>query len=153
VALLAPGQRLPGRGPLGAAGYQPGSGSLGGGVILLSHAGGDAPADRDALVFGPGPDIRSALAAGCGPPGPAALPPPGPAGVGDERRELRAERGGVAGAQVDLVAGAAEPEPDRLIGRAAVEVVFQRDGYLLCQPGLPASGIGYLTVQDRPMLQ
>jgi hypothetical protein len=43
----------------------PGSGSLGCGVVLLGHGGGDAPAvaDRDALVFRPGPDVCAALPA------------------------------------------------------------------------------------------
>jgi len=49
----------------------------------------------------------------------------------DERRQLLAESPGVLGAQVDLVAGAFETEPHRLICRAAIQVVFQRDGYLL----------------------
>jgi hypothetical protein len=44
--------------------------------------------------------------------------------VGDERRELSAERRGVAGAQVDLVRRAADPEPHRLIRRALIEIVF-----------------------------
>lgn len=41
------------------------SGAFGGGFVLLSDALRDAPAvaDRDALVFGPGPDTAAALAA------------------------------------------------------------------------------------------
>ena len=41
------------------------SGSSGRDVVLLHHAGRDAPAvaDRDALPFGPRPDIAAALAA------------------------------------------------------------------------------------------
>src|SRR5215468_6418283 len=91
-----------------AAGCQPGSGSLGGGVVLLGHARGDTPAvaDLDALILRPRPDVRAALPAGRGPPGPAPRPPAHPAGVLDERRELPAERIGVLGAQVDLVVGA-----------------------------------------------
>jgi hypothetical protein len=40
------------------------SGSSGRGVVLLHHAGRDAPAvaDRDALVFGPRADVAAALA-------------------------------------------------------------------------------------------
>jgi hypothetical protein len=38
--------------------------------------------------------------------------------VSDEGGELAAESGGVRGVQVDLVAGATEPEPHRLIRRA-----------------------------------
>ena len=40
------------------------SGSSGRGVVLLHHAGRDAPAvaDRDALLFGPRPDVATALA-------------------------------------------------------------------------------------------
>jgi hypothetical protein len=44
--------------------------------------------------------------------------------VVDEGRELPAERGGVLGAQIDLVLGAAQPEPHRLIRRAAIKIVF-----------------------------
>jgi hypothetical protein len=44
--------------------------------------------------------------------------------VCDERCELPAERGGVAGAQVDLVLRAADPEPHRLIRRASIKIVF-----------------------------
>jgi len=51
--------------------------------------------------------------------------------VGDERCQLPAERGGVAGAQVNLITGAADGKPHRLIGWAAVEIVLQGDGYLL----------------------
>jgi hypothetical protein len=47
-------------------------------------------------------------------PGPAALACARLAGVLDEGRELAAERGGVFFAQVDLVLGAANREPDRL---------------------------------------
>src|SRR5437764_4576141 len=37
-----------------------------GGLVLLGHAGRDAPAltDRDAVVLGPGPDIGAAMTAG-----------------------------------------------------------------------------------------
>jgi len=45
--------------------------------------------------------------------------------------ELRAERGGVLGVQVDLVVGALEREPDGLPGRAAGQVVLQDDGCFL----------------------
>jgi hypothetical protein len=54
-----------------------------------------------------------------------------------EGRELLAERPGVLLAQVGLVLRAAAPEPDRLICRAPVKVVFQRDGYLRSHRGLP----------------
>ena len=112
--------------PAEAAVYQPGSGSLGSRVVLLSHAREDAPAiaDRDALVLRPGPDVRAALTARHGPPGAAPLPPARPAGVLDERRELPAERISVHCAQVYLVVGAAEPEPHRLIRRASIEIFF-----------------------------
>ena len=41
------------------------SGSSGRGFVLLNDAGRDAPtvADRDALAFGPRPDVAAALAA------------------------------------------------------------------------------------------
>ena len=57
-------------------------------------------------------------------PGPAALRSSGLAGVFGEGRELAAERGGVLIAQVDLVFGAIQPEPYRLIRRAPIKIVF-----------------------------
>src|SRR6266851_8979933 len=96
------------------------SGSFGR-LVLLDHAGRDpASADRDAVVFGPGPDLATALPACRSPRSPACRPAPRLAGVLDERRELRAEGPGVLLAQVDLVIGAVEPEPHRLVRRAAV---------------------------------
>jgi hypothetical protein len=47
------------------------------------------------------------------------------------------ERCGVGGVQVNLVVRA-DPEPDRLIRPAAIEIVVHRDSDLLCHPGLPA---------------
>jgi hypothetical protein len=67
----------------------------------------------------------------------------------DERRELSAERIGVLGAQIDLIVGAAEPEPHRLIRRASIKVVFQRDGNLLCHPRPPLPRAVDCTVQDQ----
>src|SRR5712692_3048790 len=120
----------------------PGSTSLGGGLVLLDHAGGDpaAGADREAVVFGPRPDLAAALPAGRRPRRPARRPAARLAGVLDERRELLAEGTGVLGAQVDLVVGTAEPEPHRLIRRAAIEVIVQRDGHFLSHllPPMPA---------------
>src|SRR5690348_1910434 len=103
-------------------------------AVLLQHAGRDAAAltDRDAVLLRPGPDIPGALTARRGPRWPPRLPPPGFAGVFDEWRELLAERFRVLLAQVDLILGPAEGEPDGLIGRTATEVVFQRDDYSLC---------------------
>jgi hypothetical protein len=49
----------------------------------------------------------------------------------DEWRELLTERIGVLLAQVDLVVRTAESEPHGLVRRAAIKVVFQRDGYSL----------------------
>jgi hypothetical protein len=67
----------------------------------------------------------------------------------NEGRQSPAERSGVLGAQVDLVLGAAEPESHRHIRRAAIKVVFERDGYLLCHPGLPCRRSVSCTVQDQ----
>jgi hypothetical protein len=66
----------------------------------------------------------------------------------DERCELLAECFGVFLAQVDLVLRAAEPESHGLIGRAAIEIVFQCDCYLLCHLRLLAA-IATCTVQDQ----
>jgi len=53
------------------------------------------------------------------------------------RRQLLAERLGVLLVQVDLVLRDAGREPHGLVGRAAIQVVFERDTYLRCRPGLP----------------
>jgi hypothetical protein len=42
----------------------------------------------------------------------------------DEGCDLLPERPGVLLIQIDLVLRAAEPEPDRLIGRASVKIIF-----------------------------
>src|SRR5690348_10965397 len=111
------------------------------GLVPLHHAGRDAPAltDHDAVVFRPRPDVTAVLPAGLSTSRSARLRSPGLAGVLKVRRELLAERGGVAGPEVDLIAGAIDGEPDGLIGRAAVEVVFEDDGYFLGHPSLPAA--------------
>jgi hypothetical protein len=57
--------------------------------------------------------------------------------MADEGLKLAAERLGVLLAQVDLVCRAVEGEPYRLIGRAAIKIVFQNDGYLLRHPPPP----------------
>jgi len=131
-----------GRRSSGRAGWigriQLGSRSSGGDFVLLNDAGGDAPAfaDRDAVFFRPRPDVGAALTARCTTPRQAARSPPGLAGMVDEWCELPPERRGVLGAQVDLVLGPADGEPHRLIRRAAIEIVFERDGYLLSRPRL-----------------
>jgi hypothetical protein len=48
--------------------------------------------------------------------------------MSDEGCDLPPERRGVLLAQIDLVLCAAQPESQRLIGRAAVKIVFQCDG-------------------------
>ena len=79
--------------------------------------------------------------------GRAARPPglasPGLAGVLDERRQLLPEGLGVLGGQIDLILRPAEGEVDGLVGRAATEVVFQRDDYSLCHFNLH-NGAGVL---------
>jgi hypothetical protein len=59
------------------------SGSCGGGLVLLDHAGGDpaAVADYDALFSRPRPDTAAALTGGCASPWPAARCPAGFAGA------------------------------------------------------------------------
>src|SRR5216683_2200526 len=58
------------------------------------------------------------------------------------------ERPGVLFAQIDLVMRDAEPESHRLLGRAAVKIVFQYDGYLRCHRGLhDCTGLSALTDQ------
>jgi hypothetical protein len=54
-----------------------------GGLVLLDDAGGDvaAAAERDTLVFRPGPDVRAALPAGGSAPRLVLLPAASPAGV------------------------------------------------------------------------
>src|SRR6516162_4736634 len=108
-------------------------------LVLLYHARRDAPAraDRDAVVFRPGPDVTGALAARRGPGRPARLRPPSLPRVLDEWRQLLSERGRVLLAQIDLIVRGTEGEPHRLIRRAAIKVVFQRDGYSLSHLNLP----------------
>jgi hypothetical protein len=93
------------------------SASCGGGLVLLNDAGpGSARgAGRNVLILGPCPETAAALAAWRGPPGPAVLSFAGSAGMLDEGPELAVERGGVLAAQIDLVVGAADSEPDRLV--------------------------------------
>src|SRR5215467_3473342 len=101
-----------------AAVYQPRSGSLSGGLVLLGHTRGDTSpvADRDALVFRPGPDVRAALTAGRGPPGPAPLPRP-PCGYAHEGRGFADGTHRRSLAQVNLILCGTGPEPHRLIHR------------------------------------
>src|SRR6266487_178393 len=129
------------------------SGSFGGGFVLLNDAGGDAPAfaDRDALVFRPRPDTTAALATGCGTPRPAALCPSSLAGMVDEGRELAAERRGVLPAQIDLILRAVQAESHRRIRPAPINIVFERDGGLLCHPGL-LTAICYLHRTRSPAM-
>jgi hypothetical protein len=69
--------------------------------------------------------------------------------MADEGRELTAERLGVLLAQVDLVRRTIDGEPHRLIGRAAIKIVFQNDGYLLRHPRLLDCDLLICTVQDQ----
>jgi len=77
------------------------------------------------------------------------------AGVLDERREHRAQGTGVLGAQVDLVVGAAETEPHRLIRRAAIQIVFQRDGDLVSHllPPMPTVRVRRTIIGNDPSYQ
>jgi hypothetical protein len=43
---------------------------------------------------------------------------------------------GVLFVQIDLVGRAADGEPQCLVGRPAIKIVFERDGDLCCHPGL-----------------
>ena len=75
------GQRPPGIGS-GQRCARPASPSSGGGLVLLDDAGGDAAAvaERDALVFRPGPEVRAPCPAGRSPPRPLPLSSASPAG-------------------------------------------------------------------------
>jgi hypothetical protein len=90
-------------------------------LVLLDNAGGDAAAaaQRYALVFRPGPDVRAALPAGGSPLRPVPLSFARLAGVFDVEGELLAESTSAGGVQADLVVGASDPEPHRLIRGAA----------------------------------
>jgi len=97
-----------------------------GGFVLLDNVGGDAAvaAERDALVFRPRPDVRVASTAGGSPPRLVSLTSARPAGVFEVGGKLAGESRGVAGVQIDLVVGAADPEPHDLSRRAAIKIVF-----------------------------
>ena len=114
--------------------------SFAGRLILLHHTGRNAAAltDRQAVLLRPGPDITGALPTGRGPARPARLCSPRIAGVLYIGCELLAECGGVLGIQVDLIVGALEGKPHRLLGRAAGQIVFQRDGHFLGHLTLPS---------------
>src|SRR5262249_23759004 len=116
-----------------------GSASFGRGLVLLHHARRDPPAiaDRNAVVFRPRTDVAAALPAGRGPGSPANQSSAGLAGMLDERRELLAEGAGVLAAQINLIIRALEAEPHSLVRWAAIQVVLQRDGYLLSHINLP----------------
>jgi hypothetical protein len=60
----------------------------------------------------------------------------------DARLELLAEDMRLLCAHVDLILRALEPEPHRLLGRAAVQIVFQRD---------PANGLAHLPQSAIPV--
>jgi hypothetical protein len=60
----------------------------------------------------------------------------GLAGMFDVGRDLPAELAGILLAEVDLVFGAAEPEPQRLIRWASIKVIFEFDSDPLCHRGL-----------------
>jgi hypothetical protein len=62
-----------------------------------------------------------------------------------------AESAGVLLAQVNLVLRAAEPEPHRLDGRAAIQIVFELDRYPLRHPEPPRPRLATCTVQDQPV--
>ena len=71
------------------------------------------------------------------------------------RGELLAESAGVLGVQVDLVVGAADPEPHRFLRRATIEIVFEDDGYLRCiVASMPVMGhlhgTDHLPYRDQP---
>src|SRR5262249_61224371 len=61
----------------------------------------------------------------------------GAAGVFDERCELCAECARVLAAQVDLIIRALEAESHGLVGRAAIQVVFQRHAHFPGHLDLP----------------
>src|SRR6266487_2026026 len=96
-----------------------------GGSVLGRNACRDAPplANRDALVLRPRPDVAAALAASRGTRRSARLRSRH-AGMVEEGRHLRAEPRGVLVAQVNFVLRAAYPEPQRLLGRTAIKIVF-----------------------------
>jgi hypothetical protein len=139
-----------------------GQGRLGGGLVRLvpvqawsspvaaarhcsTMLGGDAPAGRDATVFSPRPDTAGALPACCRPPWPAWLSLASPAHMPMKGASLRPNVVAFL-AQVDLILSAADPEPDRLI-RRPIKIVFQSDGYLLCDSRLP--GCDRLSTPDK----
>jgi hypothetical protein len=55
----------------------------------------------------------------------------------DERLHSLTQLVRVLLAQVDLVRRAVDPEPHRLVGRAAVKIVHKRDNCLSCHPKTP----------------
>jgi hypothetical protein len=118
-------------------------------LVLPDDVAGDAPAvaERDALFFGPGPDVRAPCRLDAVR-RPLPLFSASPAGVFDVGGELSAESGGVAGVQVDLVVGAADPGLDRLIRRATLEIVLETTVILVAiVASMPV--MGYLQGTDH----
>jgi hypothetical protein len=62
----------------------------------------------------------------------------------DERRHALTQLRRVLAAQVDLVLRAVDPEPHRLVRRAAVKIVHKRDNCLSCHPKPPRDQMGHL---------
>src|SRR5262249_33173104 len=98
------------------------------------------------MVFCPCPDLAAAPAAGRSAVGSAGRSPANCASVADEGSELFAQGAGVLSAQVDLIIRAREREPHGLVGRAAIEVVFQRDGHFPGHLDLPCTRWGACTL-------
>src|SRR5262249_8146498 len=113
--------------PVGKSNGHAGRGLVRGAVPGQDIRWDAAPAgDLDALLASPCPDLGLVV------PWPA-RPPRRPPGRGHLARcgEVWAQRLsdllGVLRVQVDLVVGAAKPEPDRALGGAAVNIVYVHD--------------------------
>src|SRR5215472_1581831 len=97
-----------------------------GGLVLLNDARGDstAVANLDTRGFGPCSDVAATLTSRRRASGRAPCPSAGLAGVLDEGSNASAERLSVLLAEVDLVIKDAYAEPNCLIGRSPVKIVF-----------------------------
>ncbi len=96
-------------------------------LVLLYSFAGQPPAlgDIQALLFGPGTYLATALPACQRPDRSASMRRADQACVLEKTRELPAKLGGMPGIEVDLVSAAIDAELDCLVSWAASEVILQ----------------------------
>ena len=107
----------------------------GAGLVPLGHARRDPATvdDGDAVSLSPGADFAVVLPTRRATASPPGQPRADRAGMLNERSELLAETPSIPSAQIALIGGAVDPEPNRLVRSPAIDVILQHDGRLLRQ--------------------